>query len=96
MNINWLSCLFFSTLLASAALVSTHAFAQAQTKNQTQVQAKAPEQSKPESPKTDDASDKNKDDKTKTKTPVQTKPSGSFNPTEEISEDLSVSFPVDI
>jgi len=88
MNINWLRCLSLSALLASVALTSTYTFAQ--------TQAKAPEQSNPESPKTDDSSDKNKNNKPKAKVPVQTKPSGSFNPTEEISEDLSVSFPVDI
>jgi len=88
MNINWLRCLSLCTLLASVGLTSTYAFAQAQTNT--------PEQSKPESPKTDDTSDKNKDNKHKTKAPAQTKPSGSFNPSEEISEDLSVSFPVDI
>jgi len=88
MNIKWLRCLSLYALLASAALTSTYVLAQAQ--------ATAPEQIKPESSETDDANDKNKDNKPKTKAPVQTKPSGSFNPTEEISEDLSVSFPVDI
>lgn len=86
MKINRKYSLLLSILFVCAALTSANTSAQ--------VQSKAPEENKIEKPKGDDKADK--DGKANKKTPTKKQPSGSFNPTEEISEDLSVSFPVDI
>lgn len=88
MKIFRINSLFLSALLACSALMSENTFAQ--------DPITVPEKNNTESPKVDDKTEKSKNSKAETKTPAQTKSSGKFNPTEEISEDLSVSFPVDI